>query len=188
MNTPIPVYAFPLPEYTIEVQPDYAAIGPKLDQFIGNHFAGRRMALRGIYLGDHPDLSRDDLVAIILRLGTDRYDPNRKSMHHDWYAQFSVEVHAVACEVTDRLRGLDDEDYIAAPSFFGEFLKDFYESAFAERSYSLRLDILIVYDLDQLVAVPAEAPRGYAFKNQSRKRDALVGVVSILSQHDRGIS
>lgn len=176
----IPVYSLSLPEYTIDTRPDYADLGPQIDCFIERHFPGCRMALRGIYLGDHPHFSRAELVATILERGTDRYDPNRKSIHHDWYEQRGVEVHAVACEVTDKLRGLGDEDYIAAPSFSGEFIADFYESALAERGYSLRLDLLIVYDLDHLVAVPEGASMSFAFKHPDRKREALMAIVNIL--------
>lgn len=91
-----------------------------------------------------------------------------------------VDLHAVACEVTERLRGLRDEDYIAAPSVSGEFMMDFYESARAERGYSLRLDILIAYDLDQLVAVPEKASLSFAFKHPDRKREALLTVINVL--------
>ena len=141
----IPVYTLSLPEYTIDAEPDSAAIGPKIDKFIAAHFSGRRLALRGVFLGDHPKLSRDDLIATIRKLGTDRYDPDRKSIHHDWYEQLGVEVHAGACEVTDRLRALQDEDYIAASSFMAEGVMDFYASSRAERGYSLRVDILLAY-------------------------------------------
>ncbi len=181
MNHPIPVYTLPLPAYTLDARPDYAALGPQIDRFIERHFAGTRVALRGIYLADHPDLSRAELVATILNLGTDRYDPSRRGIHHDWEAQRGVELHAVACEVTDKLRGLVDADYLAAPSVFGEFIMDFYESARAERGYPLRLDILLAYDLDQLVARPEGASMSFAFKNPDRKRDALLGIVNILS-------
>ena len=170
----------PLPKYTIDAQPDYAALGPRIDRFIETHFPGKRMALRGLYMADHPTLSRTELIDIIQILGTDRYDPNRKGMHHEWYAPYGVDIHAIAGEVTDKLRALDDPDYIAAPSFFGEFLMDFYESARAERGYSLRIDILIVYDLDQLLAVPEDDPKGYTFKHPDRKPEALLGVINIL--------
>ena len=133
--------------------------------------------MRGLFLGDHPDLSRDELIATIQKLGTDRYDPNRESIHHGWYEEMGVEVHAISCEVTDKLWALDDEDYIAAPSFMGEFLADFYESARAERGYSLRIDLLLAYDLGQLVVVPVEASQGYSFKDPEQKPTALFGYI-----------
>jgi len=184
MATAVPVYTLDLPEYKIDSKPDYAAIGPKIDRFIETHFPGRRIALRGIFLDDHPDLSRDQLVATILELGTDRYDPERKSMHHEHYAEIGVDIHAVSFEVTDRLRALEDEDYIAAPSPMGEFATDFFESALAERGYSLRMDILIAYDLDQLVAVHREYLQGYAFRDPTRKQAALLGLVNILREDE----
>ena len=178
----IPVYTLDLPEYSIERKPDYAALGPRIDRFLVERFAGSRIALRAVFLDDHPDLSRAQLVEKILEVGTDRYDPQRKGMHHDWYASVGVELHVVTFAVSDRLGALEDEDYQAAPSPMGEFMMDFFESALGEpgRGYSMRMDILLAFDLDQLVALPPEEPRGYAFKYPDNKQAALLGVVNVL--------
>ncbi|NKB72153.1 MAG: hypothetical protein GKR89_34175 [Candidatus Latescibacteria bacterium] len=61
-------------------------------------------------------------------------------------------------------------------------MADFFASALAERGFSLRMDILPAFDLDQLVAMPVEGPRGYAFKNPERRRGALLGLVSVLRE------
>ena len=184
MQPSIPVYTLDLPEYSIASKPDYAALGPRMDRFVIERFAGRRVALRAVFLDDHPDLSRAQLLEKILELGTDRYDPQREGMHHDWYASVGVELHVVTFAVTDRLEALEDDDYKAAPSPMGEFMMDFFESALGEpgRGYSMRMDILLAFDLDQLVAVPPEEPRGYAFKDPDRKTAALLGVVNVLRQ------
>ena len=50
----IPVYPLDLPEYSIARKPDYAALGPFIDRFIVECFAGRRIALRAVFLDDHP--------------------------------------------------------------------------------------------------------------------------------------
>ncbi|MDX1440479.1 MAG: hypothetical protein R3284_11310 [Rubricoccaceae bacterium] len=178
MNTP--VYSIAVPEYTISAEPDSAVIGAKLDAFIERHFPGRRLALRGVFLGDHPAVSREELTARILELGTDRYDPDRKGIHHETYDPAGVEIHAVACEVTDRLRGLLNDDYIAAPSVMAEFISDFYHSAKAERGYPLHLDLLLVYDLDCLKPAPAGSTQSFAFKEPDQKQEALIGVINIL--------
>ena len=175
-----PVYSIRLDTYTLDTTPDYAALGHQLDRLLEAHFPGSRLALRGLDLNDHPALSRNELVNTILKLGTDRYNPARKSIHHDHYDPMGVELHAVACEVTDRLHGLGNADYIAAASPMAEFIQDFFESARAERGYPLRLDLLIAYDLDQLVPIPDEGSQGFAFKHPDRKPEALRGIVSIL--------
>ena len=69
MNSSIPVYSISIPEYNLDSQPDYAAIGTRLDRFIEKHFPGQRLALRGIYLNDHPCLSRSELVATLYGWG-----------------------------------------------------------------------------------------------------------------------
>jgi hypothetical protein len=82
MRRPIPIYAIALPEYTAEREPDYRVVGTQLDQVIETHFSGKPMAIRGISLVDHPDWSLEDLVDTILKLGTDRYDPDRQGVHY----------------------------------------------------------------------------------------------------------
>jgi hypothetical protein len=186
-NIAVLVYTVAMAEYSIEVKPDYATLGPRLDRFFETHFPpNRKLGVRAIFLADHPNMTRDELVASILKLGTDRYDSNRKGIHHNYYAPHGVERHLVVCRVTDKLRGLDDADYVAAESVFAEFMEDFYESALTEpeRGYSMRMDILIVYDLDALVAVPKDRPRGYAFKHPDRKPEALLAIINVLAAEE----
>ena len=61
----------------------------------------------------------------------------------------------------------------------------FYEGTLADRGYSIRLDILMLYDLDQLQplndCVPEECYE-FAFKHPDRKQEALLGVVKILRE------
>ena len=54
MRDSIPIYTISLPEYTAEEEPDYPAVGRKLDQVIETHFPDKKMAIRGISLVDHP--------------------------------------------------------------------------------------------------------------------------------------
>src|SRR5262249_6879761 len=82
MSTPIPIYTVSIPEHTSDKKPNYPAIGRKLDQVIETHFPDRKMAIRCIGLIDHPGYSLEALVATILELGTDRYDPIREGVHY----------------------------------------------------------------------------------------------------------
>ncbi len=59
---------------------------------------------------------------------------------------------------------------------------DFYDSARAERGYPLRIDLLLAYDLEQLRAVPEQASMSFAFRDPTRKRDALLAIVNVLGK------
>ena len=199
MNDAIPVYTIALPEYTIEQEPDWLPIGRKLDQLIESHLPGKRLAIRGIGLVDHPGWSLDDLVSTILKLGTDRYDPKREAVHGDFGTGVRIDLHAGPCIVSKGLRSLrkkeqpllDHPDY----SEMGRLVRLFYEGARADRGYSIRLDILMIYDLDQLQPAPIQwTPEGpvpgpppppedcseFTFKHPDQKQKALLGVIKIL--------
>lgn len=131
---------------------------------------------------NHPNQSLDELAALILKHGTDRYDPQRQGIHHDYYAPYKIDLHAVPCSVTDRLRGLDEDDYAAAASVMAEFVEDMYASALSERGYPLRIDILTIYDLDQLEPVAIDGDihsLAFRFKQPDQKQAALAGLIKI---------
>jgi hypothetical protein len=195
----IPVYTIALPEYTREQKPSHLPIGRKLDQLIETHFPGKRLAIRGIGLVDHPGWSLDDLVSTIVTLGTDRYDPNREAVHGDFGTGVPIDLHAGPHVVSDRLRSLrtkdqrllEDPDYTA----MGKLVSLFYSGALADRGYAIRLDVILIYHLDQLEPAPIQwTPEGpvpgppppyencceFTFKHPDRKRKALLGVIKIL--------
>jgi hypothetical protein len=199
MKDGIPVYTIALPEYTVEQQPDWLPIGRKLDRLIEEHFAGKRLAIRGIDLVDHPGWSLDDLVATIQQIGTDRYNPDREAVHGDFGTGIPIDLHAGPHVVTERLRSLrpKDQEAVGHPDYtaMGEVVGLFYEGALADRGYSIRLDILMIYDLDQLEPAPIQwTPKGpvlgllpppeesseFTFKNPDQKQQALLGMIKIL--------
>ncbi len=59
MSHSIPVYSISLPEYRIEPETDWLAVGRKLDRLIETNFPERKLAIRCIGLVDHPGLSRE---------------------------------------------------------------------------------------------------------------------------------
>ncbi|MDD2889954.1 MAG: hypothetical protein PHE49_04855 [bacterium] len=69
------ILSISLPEYTIDKKPDYMVIGPKVDRIIEENFNNHQLAIRGIGMVDHPEYNLDELVEIIYKLGTDKYDP-----------------------------------------------------------------------------------------------------------------
>lgn len=68
MNSSIPVYTISLPEYKIEPQTDWLAVGRKLDSLITTHFEGKWLAIRAIGLIDHPE----DVPLLVETLGEPR--------------------------------------------------------------------------------------------------------------------
>jgi hypothetical protein len=69
--------------------------------------------------------------------------------------------------------------------FMHEVFGDFYEGAVVDRGYSVRIDIVLVYDPEQLEMIPiqyAEDDIGedaWKFKSPSHKRKALKGIVIV---------
>jgi hypothetical protein len=186
MRSSIPVYTISLPEYTIEQEPDYLAVGSKIDHLIETHFLGKKIAIRGISLADHPGWSLDALVATILTLGTDKYDPQRKGVLHEFYQPFAIDMHAVPGMVSVS-KGLESP-HCQGPSVMAEFVGDFYTGPAVDRGGPpLRIDILMIYDHHQLepVFVPYEGepdaePCEFRFKHPDQKQKALLGIIKIL--------
>lgn len=121
------VHTLSMPEYGVQKRPDYALLGPQLDEILVRTLPHRRpLALRGIDLLDLPLLSRADLVATIPELGTDRYNPGRAFMHSEYFDPLGVELYAVPWLVSDAgIERLIDPDYLVAESFGAEFMADF---------------------------------------------------------------
>jgi hypothetical protein len=177
MNRAIPVYTISLPEYRIEPQTDWLAVGRKLDGLIQTSFPEKRIAIRCVGLIDHPGRSLDDLVAIILETGTDRYDPLRKGVHPEFYRDVTDIFAGPAIVTADGLQTLR-AGREPIPSVMGETVELFFDGTLADRGYSIRLDILMIYALDQLEGEDVL----YRFKYPDRKQEALLGVIKILRE------
>lgn len=172
------VVSLPLPEYRIDRPPDCEAIGARIDAVLSRHFDGKAVAIRALSLTDHSQLTLDELVAVILTTGTDKYDPDRKGV--EGFENYRVDLQAGPCTI-----GLDH---------FGEgadFIQKFYENVLLDRGYRLRLDLLVIYDLHQLMpaekidpALPGVEPHletyMFRFRDPARKPQALLGIVKLL--------
>lgn len=189
MSERILILSVAAPEYTVKHKPDYMAVGKKLDEIVEKNFRGKTIAIRGISLEEHPGMTLDSLISIILRFGTDRYDPQRKSVCHEEFEPYMIDMHATPCVVSES--GLESECCEELPSVMAESVKDFYEGAPLDRGYPVRLDALLIYDLTQLeraqkvdetkqsVASRLE-PFLFRFKDPAKKQKALLGIVKIL--------
>ena len=69
-----------LPEYKIDSRPDYLSFGSRVDRLIGTSFVDGRYVMRAIGSSDHPGKSLDEVVEIILEMGTDKYDRYREEV------------------------------------------------------------------------------------------------------------
>jgi hypothetical protein len=177
-NRSVPTYIVTLPEYTVEEEPDYLSAGGTLDRVIESHFAGKELVLRAVGLVDHPGLTLEELLTIIREQGTDRYDPDREGLYYGTHCPGNVRLHALECRVTDRLRSPHYEgERCPSGSVMGEVVADFYGGARIDRGYSVRLDVLMLYDLAHMETLGECL---YRFRDPVRKQDALLGLIAIL--------
>jgi hypothetical protein len=169
-----PVYSINIPEYRLDQKPDYQMVGRKMDEAIQQYFSDREIALRCLSLADHPGQTMDSLVETIQRLGTDRYDPDRKGVLHDFYKDRGVDMFAGPHDFTKGAQALADT------------VENFYEGALQDRGYRVRIDLILVYDPKQLEFVPVDYGNGdygndaFRFKNPEEKRKALIGIIKVL--------
>ncbi len=170
----IPSYKIELPEYVVGQTPDYASVGRRLDETLIHNFNGKHIAIRCLSLRDHPSMSLEQLIETISKTGTDKYDPSREmSVAHDFYTEKGVELFAIPCRVDENAH------------LMGEAIKDFYEGALEDRGYPMRVDLMVIYDMEQLELVPIDydgkiGDDAYKFKNLGNRADAVLGFISVL--------
>ncbi len=178
-----------LPEYNLNRRPNYLKIGQKVDTLIEKNLSDGEYLYRAIGKDDHPHLSLDKLINIILQLGTDKYDFQRKEVCFEEFSGYDHDIQAGFFKIKNHKIILDNSyEY---PSLFGDTIKNFYENALLDRGFKVRIDILMIYDAKKLVrarktnhkkkSVNSELEKClYKFKNPQQKRDALVAIVKIL--------
>ena len=79
----IPVYNLKVPEYNVKSKPDWVSIGAKIDKIINRYFLGKKVAIRCLSSNEHNGKPIGDLIKIIKKLGTDRYNPKRKGERYE---------------------------------------------------------------------------------------------------------
>ena len=92
--------------------------------------------LRVISSSDH-DLSKDQLIDLIQKTGSDRYDKTRKQMFDGFYSQYNVDFFAVSADESN----LDIE--------LARLLNDFPKKTLGDRKQAIAPDIAIIYDADK---------------------------------------
>jgi hypothetical protein len=165
-----------IPGYRIDTQPDYKTVGAIVDAELKEHFMGQIIGLRALGSQEHPGKTIDDLVEIIKLDGTDRYDPKRNGDRYDNVEGKHIDLFLLRRKITERSQ------------IFWQFAWSFYESPLKVRGYSVRADILVVYDLSKLKAVrtththegrPITKRDGYIFRNPANKAGAVLGIIKI---------
>jgi hypothetical protein len=163
-----------VPEYQVNTEPDYKAIGKIVDNELRKHFTGRTIVARGIGSSEHPNETIDELVEIIKRAGTDRYDPNRIGDRYENIQGKHIDLFGFRRKVGPRMQ------------LFKDVVYGFYHSALGIHGKAVRIDILIIYDSAKLKEVIHQyAGRtdkkrdGFAFREPENKRGALLGIVKI---------
>ena len=143
--------------------------------------------VRAISLADHPGKTLDELAALILELGTDKYDPDRREDEEEAFAGYDHEFHASTMGIADGVvQGAEYDDY---PSMFGDFAYNFYMNAPIARNVVLRIDLLMIFHAGQMQLAervdesrPDVSPYDrflYKFRDPLRKQAALAALMKI---------
>lgn len=165
----------PLPHYNVQAEPDYKSIGRLIDDELKRHFMGKEILLRGIGSQQHPDKTADEVIAIIQRTGTDRYDSERIGDRYENIENKHIDLFAFSAKVTPDLE-------LAWQVIYG-----FYHSSIAIHGSPVRIDILTIYDASQMTEVVHRYEGrddikrdGFVFNNPANKCGALLGVIKIV--------
>jgi hypothetical protein len=171
------IISFPLPEYNINTQPNYQLIGAKIDGILAKNFIGKNVAIRALSLSDHPQFTLNEFIIKILEKGTDKYDLDRKGV--EGFEDYDVDLQASPCKIGKNHTGEG-----------ASIIQKFYENVLLDRGYRLRIDILLIYDLNQLKRARKISPIKsgvhprlekymFKFKNPENKLKSLIGIVTL---------
>ena len=156
--------------------PDHGVVGRKLDKLLKQHFMGKKVVVRCIGSQDHPRLGLDDLTDIIMKSGTDKYDPERLGVGYEEFDRKGVQVDLYGEDVT----------ITKDTEIMGQALWEMHHSAIGDRGYGVHVDLVLIYDYDKLNMVMNlyahhHTSDGFVFKEPSTKQAALLGVIKIRS-------
>lgn len=163
-----------LPQYTISQEPNADEIGTLVDDEIRKNFRGKSVVVRGIASSEHPHKSVDELIEIIRTTGTDRYDSGRKGDRYENIENKHIDLFGVPAIASE-----DSE-------IFKVIVWGFYHSAIAVHGYPVRIDVVTIYDAEQLHQVSHRyegrediKDDGFAFKDRGDKAAAVLGIIKI---------
>lgn len=175
------IVSLAIPEYQIENQPDYVSVGAKIDKIIEENFEGKFLE-RALSISDHPQYNLEQLTAIIIKTGTDKYDLKRKGVCQEQFEPYQADIQAGEIEIKN--------SQLSEPYGSG-LIKLFYENVLLDRGYRLRIDLILLYDPLQMIqakkvdmtkpSVSLELEQYlWRFKDPNNKPKALRGIIKIL--------
>lgn len=163
-----------LPHYTVDKVPDHKALGNIVDVVIKDNFMGQSILVRGIASSVHPGKTVDEMIDTIARTGTDRYDSTRKGDRYENVEGKHIDLFAFPHTVTE------------GSSIFADVVYGFYHSALGFHGRAVRIDILTIYDANQMQEVLHHyegrddiKEDGFTFKDPANKTQALIGIIRI---------
>lgn len=164
-----------IPAHTPGQPPEHVSVGNTLDELLKRYFMDKEVVLRCIGSQDHPNLGLDALANIVVETGTDRYDPTRVGVGYEAFARRGIRVDFYGEDVT-----ISKDTKV-----MGGQLWEMYHSAIGDRGYGVHVDLVLIYDYNQLDMVKGlydhhETSDGFVFKDSDNKRAALLGVIKIL--------
>lgn len=164
-------FTIEVPEYQLD-NVDVHAVARKIDQALVDNFNGQKIVLRAVSSSAH-ERSKTQLIADILKNGTDRYDPNRAGDRYENVDKKHIDFFGRVCVVRPG-------KYL---SLF--ILKGFHIWVPKDHKHS-KMDIWLVYDRNKLKSVMHMYEKymirkrdGYVFKDPEDKAGALLGVIEI---------
>lgn len=154
--------------------PDHEVIGESLDQILKQHFMDKKVVIRCIGSQDHPNISLDELTDIIMRDGTDKYDSERVGVGYEEFDRKGIKVDFYG----------EDTTVTKNTKVMAQALWEMYHSAMGDRGYGVHVDLILVYDYEQLDMVMNlydhhATSDGFVFKHPDNKQGALLGVIKI---------
>jgi hypothetical protein len=174
MNSGASVFTVHLPDYKVDNEPGHKAIGKVVDNCLREHFLWQTVVVRGLSSGEH-QMSVDELIEIIKRSGTDRYDPERVGDRYENIQGKYIDLFAFRRTITEQTQ------------LFKDLSWGLYHGAIAIHGKPVRLDILTVYDASKLKAVVHQyegrddiTRDGFVFREPDNKVGALKAIIRIV--------
>lgn len=171
----VTVTSLHVPSYQVTTEPNHKSVGKVVDDELRKHFMDQTVVVRGISSSEHPGKTIDELIEIIKRDGTDRYDPNRKGDRYENIQGKHIDLFAFRRKVTPQMQ------------LFKDISWGFYHGGVTIHGKPIRIDILTIYDASKLKRVThqyegrVDTKRdGFVFRESENKPDALLGIVKIL--------
>lgn len=169
-----PVYSIILPEYSIDSEPDHKVIGKPVDDLLKEHFMGQTILIRALGSMEHEGKTIDELIEIIKKTGTDRYDPNRIGDRYANKEGKHIDLYALKRTISPK------------SEIFWQLSWSFFNSPLKERGYSVKVDIITIYDPAKLKAVVHQPENsehlkreGFVFRDTEHAAEAVKAIIKI---------